>query len=445
MAYPKNIGELGAVNTNTGNQGVLPQDQLAFLVSEKAADNDPQMSALARAMSQSGYSNDEIFNSTGMFVDPSTNEILRNISDVNASINKDVYQKMNEQPGMLTRVLDYITGSQTQPQSVPLKTLYDHPDLYKSYPWMADIPVSAIPADERESKYNGITLQHLGSYNTLANTMQINPELNIEDQISNINHELYHGRQTKDTGQNLGGGTSNYNSFFQDLTNRYKNALQSGEISSDLSPTQLAEQHMNNYLRNHGMTEEQINSNPSYNFYQNLTGESGARLNEFVTYFSRNFPNVPITPSLLQKAMDAGYSGQFDLVPYWQQINMTDAKTMPLDPSIGSSTNIYPSKLQLAPPELMQPKYTTFTPSPEKTEPIIPTPRTGINPYTGDATPSAMNNTLPSNGGRDTSWDRPDIYSEPAGPSMDDMGEEPTGGAYSSTYNAREKRGGRIR
>lgn len=442
MALPVDLGTLAPQN-NQRQQGVLPQNQLAFLVSEKAADNDPAMSALARAMWQSGNSNDEIFKSTGMWVDPTTNEVLRNISDANASINQDVYQKLNEQPGLLTQAWNYMTGNTEQP-TIPLKDLYNHPDLYKSYPWMANVPVAAIPTDQRESKVNGNTLQQLGSYDTQAHTMRINPELDIENQILNINHELYHGRQTKDTGQNLGGMQSNYRVFLNDLTNRYSDALKSGKISSNLSAMQLAQQQLNNYLANHGFTQEQINSNPSFNFYQHLTGESGARLNEFVTYFSRNFPDIPITPSLLQKAMDAGYSGKFDLVPYWQQVNMTDAKTMPLDPSIGSSANMNP--MTLAPKMFMQPK----------------TDAQNVTNL-GNMSPNLTRDTGYNNGV--LSQDRGGGFDR-SGPSMSDMGSNnnsavsggnqgslggrgsfatsPSGGAFSSSYNARERRGGRI-
>lgn len=174
------VGANKAARTAAGVvEGDLSMENLnkaATAMSRVAGDRD-----VANAMVERGFDKQQIFDATGLF--KGKDGFWRHeIDDSGATFNKDVFDKM--QTTNAFRKL--VEGPEA---SVPLKDIFDHPELYKQYPEFQNIKVGILPEDSVKKNVYG----DFG-----GDVVRLRPGLTEAEYKDIMIHELQHAVQAKE-------------------------------------------------------------------------------------------------------------------------------------------------------------------------------------------------------------------------------------------------------
>lgn len=484
MALPVDLGTIAAQN-NQRQEGVLPQNQVAMFLGPNAQNRDPMMETLAKAMEAEGRDPNEIYRSTGLFRNPINQSLTSYVPDYATKMDPKVIARATD-PENIAR--------EAQPKVTLGDLIPGRKDLFAAYPRLQDVPVTF--------SNNPYTL---GAYNDRSNSMELslnptaanifgykgysiadNPFINAT-LVHEIQHAIQNYEGDPNRGVNTGGDEYSGVRLFQDLARSY--AAKLNELPQDVPAPytelgipayepprqpytysdpyvqQMARTAFTNYLQGKGVqVPEETNFNISSNnfnydpngigmeIYNRLSGEKQSRATE-----NMYLQGMPKVNPLAGKPVKTGSKiGEADFLPtfpellsgmpYSSQINAVDMKNMPL--SAGFNQPQAPKVIPQSMLDLMA-----------SVRQEIPVRRPEINPYTGYAKsmePSSDNRRGSDGGGLDRS-----------GPSMADTGSSNNSagsggnqgsfggrgsfatsprseGAFSSSYNARERRGGRI-
>lgn len=445
MALPVNLGTIAAQN-NQRQQGVLPQNQVAYFAGPNAATSDPLMHALARQMEASGYNENQIYEQTGLFKDYSSGNFLSYVPDTNASFNQEA--------------LNRLTNPREDRASPPVKLgeLLNHPQFFQDYPVARDVPVLPFSDFPHRLGYTDTNVNGGANPYTLGlnvrEDLERSPTTNLNDRrMSILLHEAGgHIAQNEEakTNPRVNTGGSPYASVFDmfgSMKDRYDqlipqpNEYVGGTESAtrNKSIQQASVDSFNNYLMSKGVNPQflartDVGAEAPYEVYERLPGENYANAIEKM-YLNKEALGSDFNPSYLRS---------FQRQPDQNLINPADFSNIPL---VNPAGGMYPQQANVPSPTPRPPDLRNNTP--------FPTPR----PTEGRVTEksASYNQTNPSGGG---GFDR-------SGPSMADMGSNnnsavsggnqgsfggrgsfatspSSGGAFSSSYSARERRGGRI-
>ena len=476
MALPVDLGTIAAQN-NQRQEGVLPQNQVAMFLGPNSQTRDPTMEALARAMEAEGRLPSEIYQSTGLFRNPINQSLTSYAPDYQTKLNPDLVD-----PGRVVRE----GGVPISRQNATLgDLLMNRGDLFKAYPEMAQVPVNFTN-----------NRQELGRYSPSTNTMEIslNPEARNSflsgyatsqnpHLIGTVLHEIQHYIQNREgdpqRGVNQGGSETTGARMYWDVARRVANELNAQNPpmyneyaayapsydTNDPVVNSYAKEAYKNYLASKGITAPatDFNFNPersgiSYNpegigmdIYGHLSGENQAEA--VAKMYERSFPrfgplsNVKaaqrVSPRITAESFDPNDISAFSDYPYDQQINRADVENMNLfRPTTGRVTapnNLTPTTLPgFRPPELPYPTPDRQISGPNQMRAFESSQnqnRDGGSDRGGSSMSNAgsSNNSAVSGGNQGSLGGRGSFASSPR-----------SGGAFSSSYNARERRGGRI-
>lgn len=197
--------------------GSLPEStEIATFVPASDADKDLYLDALMAT----NYDPRAVYEQTGLFRAPfDENQIVREISDVNATLNKDALRGDRE--------------------NLQLQDVLNHPELFEMYPALGEVPVEL---DDTMLEYE------LGSFNPRSGRIRINPNSSDEQIFETLMHEAAgHGVQEL-TGMVPGGNYLLAFDMLGQMRRDHPNYMDSDRTIRDVQNLELAVRSMEGVL-----------------------------------------------------------------------------------------------------------------------------------------------------------------------------------------------------